>query len=167
MATSVSDLQIADDAKGLLTLLDNILETTVDIFESSRIPIPSKQFWTVGEAVYDYEQVSVTLSQVYLGRPGDEATEPRPCTDPRSAVVEIAVVRCLPTGVNGKAPSAEKIRQGAEFSAVDAYTLMDSLYQYDKWADQHRGLGVIATVSIPPPSGGMQAVVMTLTVAIP
>lgn len=167
MVRSVSDLQVSDDAKSLLLLLDNILETTVDIFGSARMPIPAKQFWTVGEAVYDCEQVSVTLGQVYLGRPGDEATEPRQCTDPRSAVVDIAIVRCVPVGVNGKPPTAQKIQQGAEMSAVDAYLLLDSLSQYDNWADQHRGLGVIATVSVPPPSGGMQAVVMTLTVAIP
>lgn len=167
MAKSVSDYQIADDAKNLLLLLNRVLETTVDVFESAGVPIPEKRYWTAGEAVFDCEQVVVSLNQGYLGRPGDEATEPRLCHEPRSAVLDISVVRCVPTGNGTKGPSSRQLQDAAEFTAVDSWLLLDSINQYDEWHPGIRGLGVVATVTIPPPQGGFQAVNMTLTLAVP
>ena len=105
---------------------------------------------------------------MYLGSPGDEATEPRRCNDPRSATLNVSVSRQVPVvGQNGRPPSAENIESYAEISAYDAYILLDSASQLDAWEESGFGLGVIATVEVQTPEGGFQTAVLTLTVAVP
>jgi hypothetical protein len=108
---------------------------------------------------------------MYIGTPGDEATAPRRCTDPRSATLLISVSRAVPiTQANGNPPRPADIQAASEVSALDAWILMESNKEFDSsWGGLQGGLGlgVIATVDVDPPEGGFQTTRMTLTIAVP
>jgi hypothetical protein len=159
---------VSEDAYAIKHLLDNVLDSVVNTFLSYGVPLPHRQYWTLGQAAVDCDQLVVTLSQIYLGPPGDQASIPQRCEVARSAVMTITVAREIPTvGLNGRAPSPEKISQAAEISAVDAWVLISSINTFDQWEPGSIGVGVIATVDIPPPEGGYQLVNMQLTMAVP
>jgi hypothetical protein len=164
--TSIDD--VLENAYALRDLLDNVLDSVVSTFQSYNVPLPDRQYWTLGQVAVDCEQLCVVLSQVYLGAPGDPASTPQRCEVARSAVMTVSVARSIPTvGVNGRPPSPEKISQAAEISAVDAWVLISSINTFDQWESGGLGVGVIATVDIPPPEGGFQLVNMQITMAVP
>lgn len=159
---------VSPDVTNIVDFMDSVLERVVDTFESSNVPLPARQYWTVGQAAIDCEQLVVTLIQIYLGPPGDQASSPQRCNMPRTAVMSVTIAREIPTvGQNGRPPSAEKISQAAQISAIDAYTLMQAINLLDIWEDGGFGLGVIATADIAEPQGGFQTVNLQLTMAIP
>lgn len=159
---------VDDDAKHLANHLENVLEKVVATYASYNMPLPDRQYWTLGQTVVDCEQVVVCLLQMYLGSPGDEAVQPRRCNDPRSATITISVSRQIPVvGPSGKAPAPERIEEGMTPAAYDAWILMESMRQFDTWEESGFGLGVIATLETPPPEGGFQTTVLTMTSAIP
>lgn len=168
MALDIDLTAISDDAKPLSLFLQEILDRTVNVFQSYSMPIPERRYWTLGEPAVDCEQLVISFIQMYLGYPGDEATETRRCNDPRSATVHIRVSRKVPTvGPGGKAPSAQDIQEHSQLIAYDAWCLMESASALDAWQDSYPGLGVISTVEVAAPEGGYQTTVMTLTAAIP
>lgn len=159
---------VSDDAKHLALLLQELLDRTVNIYESYSMPLPDRRYWTLGTPAVDCEQLVVSFVQMYIGAPGDEATEPRRCRDPRSATVQISVSRKVPTvGPSQKAPKAEDIQLFSEICAYDAWMLLDSASSLDAWEMAGPGLGIIATVETLAPEGGFQSTTMTLTVAVP
>lgn len=156
------------DAKNLVAHLENVLEKVVATYASYNMPLPDRQYWTLGQTVVDCEQVVVCLLQMYLGSPGDEATEPRRCNDPRSATITVTVSRQIPVvGPSGKAPSPAKIQEGMIPAAYDAWILMESVKMLDTWENAGFGLGVIATLETTPPEGGFQNTILTMTSAVP
>jgi hypothetical protein len=164
----VSDVH--DDAFNLAYMMDKILEKVVAVFTSYNVPLPDRQYWTMGTPIVDCEQVVISFIQMYLGPPGDQASTPQRCNVPRTAVVSVQIARAIPTvGQNGRPPSAEKINEGSRIAAVDAYVLMESMQVFDVWNndDGGYGLGVIATVDGPSAEGGFQTISMQLTLAIP
>lgn len=174
-SSSVSDYGVDEAALSLIGLLQGTLDKVVSIYASYNMPLPGRQYWTLGAPAFDCEQVTVNLVQMYLGEPGNEAALPVPCNAPRSAVLEIAVVRttAVPNS-QGKPPSPEAIIQHAEFLAADSMILMDSIKQFDSWGIDEDpilaglpGLGVIATLEARPAEGGYHAIVLQLTLAVP
>lgn len=160
---------VSDDAKALSNYLQEILERTVNIYESYGIPVPYRRYWTMADPVVDCEQLVVSFIQMYIGSPGDEATTPRRCMDPRSATVHIQVAREVPTvGASGRAPSPEAIQAYSQLQAFDAWALLHSAAELDAWNTSGGfGLGVIATVETSEPQGGFQSTTLTLTSAVP
>jgi hypothetical protein len=69
--------------------------------------------------------------------------------------------------LNGRPPASDKLQEASQISAIDAYVMAQSVNLFDQWDTGSFGLGVIATVDIPPPEGGFQVVNMQLTMAIP
>lgn len=160
--------QVDDAALNIVDFLDGVLERVEATFQSFNVPLPSRRYWTVGQTAIDCEQLVVTLVQVYLGPPGDQASAPQRCNMPRTAVLTVTIAREIPVvGQNGRPPSAEKITDGSKISAIDAYVLMSSINSLDMWETGGYGVGVIATADITPPEGGFQVVNMQLTMAIP
>lgn len=160
--------EVHPDALDLKELLEGVLERVVSIFESYNVPLPSRQYWTMGPPAIDCEQLVVSFIQMYLGAPGDQASTPQRCTMPRSAVMTISLAREVPTvGQNGRPPEASKIQTYAEISAVDAWVLMQSINLLDMWEEGGFGVGVIATVDSPSSEGGFQVVNMQITMAVP
>jgi hypothetical protein len=169
MPTPINTATVDDAAKNLAALMQGVLDSVINTYQSYNMPIPGRRYWTLGSPSVDCEQVVVSMLQMYIGSPGDEATEPRRCNDPRSATLLVSVSREVPTvSINGKAPSADDIQAFSEISAYDAWILLDSSRALDQWATGGSfGLGVIATVETNAPEGGFQTVTMTITVAVP
>lgn len=159
---------VDDEALNVISLMDGVLQRVVSTFNSYNVPLPMRQYWTVGQQAIDCEQLAVTLIQIYLGPPGDQASTPQRCNTARTAVMSVSISREIPTvGQNGRPPAADKIEEAAKISAIDGYVLMQSLNQLDMWEPGGYGIGVIATADFPPPEGGFQTVNMQLTMAIP
>lgn len=168
MALDPSKYDLDEDATRLKDLLDQILEAVVSVYESARFPLPTRRYWTVGTAPTDCEQIVVSLVNLYLGAPGDQATVPLQCNAAKSAVVNIQISRPVPTvGQGGRPPSPESIQKAAEVSVIDSWLLMGNLEQFDLWGDGGPSLGVIATIAGTPPQGGYQTTSMQLTLAVP
>ena len=168
MGLNVNPATVSSDAKNLAILMQNVLNAVIDTYTSYTMPLPGRRYWTLGTPSVDCEQVVVSMLQMYIGSPGDEATSPRRCSDPRSATLIVQVSREVPTvGTNGRAPSEEAIQDGSEISAYDAWILLDSARLLDRWDPANFGLGVIATVETSAPEGGFQTVSMTITMAVP
>lgn len=162
---------VSNDAKHLASFLQSILDKVVSVYDSYDMPLPERRYYTFGAPAVDCEQIAVSFLQMYIGTPGDEATAPRRCTDPRSATLLISVARSVPiTQANGNPPRAADIQAASEVSALDAWILMESNKEFDSsWGGLQGGLGlgVIATVDVDPPEGGFQTTRMTLTIAVP
>lgn len=156
------------DALNLKNFLDAVLQKTVSKFEELNVPVPSRYFWTMGEPSIDCEQLVVSFIQIYLGLPGDEASQPQRCSVPRSAVLRISVSRPIPVvGVNGKAPTGDKIQEASEIAAVDTWVFMELINELDQWEPGEYGMGVIATVEAANPEGGFQTTNMQVTLVVP
>jgi hypothetical protein len=159
---------VSDDAKNLAIMLDEMLERVVNIYNSYSMPVPERRYWTLGTPAVDCEQLVVSFIQMYIGSPGDEATQPRKCRDPRSATIQVQVSRQVPTATStGRPPSAEDIEAFSVLQAYDAWVLLDAAADLDAWDQNGYGLGIIATVEVSEPQGGFQTAVMTLTTAVP
>ena len=160
---------VDDGAKNLALFLQEVLDRVISCYGSFNMPLPSRRYWTFGTPAVDCEQLVVSMIQMYVGTPGDEATDPRRCNDPRSATLNISVSRVVPISQqNGNPPSADDIQDAAVVSAYDAWVLMESIQQLDAWGGMEGyGLGVIATVDAAEPEGGFSTTRMTITMAIP
>lgn len=168
MATPINKAAVSSDAKNLANLMQEVLDRVVAVYASYTMPLPSRQYWTMGIPAVDCEQVVVSFVQMYVGAPGDEATQPRRCSDPRSATLNVSVSRQVPVvGQNGRPPAADAIENYAEISAYDAWILLESAAQLDAWEQGSFGLGVIATVEVQTPEGGYQTAMLTITMAVP
>lgn len=169
MSSQYDISSISDDVKALSTYLEEVLQRTVNIYDSYNIPVPARRYWTMADPVVDCEQLVVSFIQMYIGSPGDEATSPRRCMDPRSATIHVSIARSVPTvGASGKAPAADTIQQYSQLQAIDAWALLYSAAELDTWSSSGGfGLGVIATVETSEPQGGFQSTVLTLTSAVP
>lgn len=168
--SSIVDISgVTAESKNLANFLQEVLNRVISVYASYNMPLPTRRYYTMATPVVDCEQISVSFVQMYLGAPGDEATEPRRGQDPRSATIAIQVARAVPISQqNGNPPSADDIQAAAEVSAHDAWILMESMNNLDTWSNEGPfGLGVIATVDADPPEGGFQTTRMTLTMAIP
>jgi hypothetical protein len=169
MAGLLNINDVSEDALHLKNMLDGVLERVQSVYQSYNVPLPQRQYWTMGQPAIDCEQLVVSLIQMYLGTPGQEATTPQRCHVPRSATISISVARqTAVVGMNGRPPSASQIEQSAYSSAVDAWILMECVNLFDTW-DQGAGfgLGVIATLDVPDPQGGYNMPTLSITMAVP
>jgi hypothetical protein len=159
---------VSAGALNLKNLMDGVLEKTVEVFEEYNVPLPSRQFWTVGEPAIDCEQLVVSFIQTYLGLPGNQASEPQRCQAVRSVVLTISISREIPVvGVNGKAPTGDKIEEASRIAVVDAWMFMELINKLDQWEPGEFGLGVIATADSSGFDGGFQTTAMQLTMVVP
>jgi hypothetical protein len=160
---------VNDDAKNLANFLQEVLNRVINVYDSYNMPLPGRRYYTFGVPAVDCEQVVVSMIQMYIGTPGDEANEPRRCNDPRSATLNISISRAVPiTQANGAAPLADDIQDAAYVCALDSWVLMESVNDLDTWGEQgFPGLGVIATLDANQPEGGFTTTRLTITMAIP
>lgn len=76
-------------------LLDYVLAAALD----DGVDLPVRRYVTAGQAVYDCEQVAVTMAVVTTGLPGSATpggTSIASCPLPWQIVLEAAIVRCAP-----------------------------------------------------------------------
>jgi len=168
LSLPVNLADVSVDALHLKNMMDGVIERVCSIYQSYNVPLPNKKYWTMGTPVIDCEQVVASFSQLYLGAPGDQASEPQRCNVPRTVTMTVSIARSFPTsGQNGRPPSAETIEKASSLSAIDAWILIESVRLFDMWDDSTFGPGVIATVDVAEPTGGIQLVNMQLTMAVP
>lgn len=168
MVKSIENYQISEDALNLVNLMKTTLSEVEGIYEKYNVPLPARRYWAMARPAEDCEQVVVSFLQMYLGAPGDQANLPQHCNvAPRSAVLEISITRCYPVGINGKEVPVGQIEDASEWGAIDAWVLMDSLPVFDNFGGLGAGPGIIATITVNEPSGGLQSTIMNLTVAVP
>jgi hypothetical protein len=165
-------MPISENVTNLADMMDKILERVQHGFEENGVSLPDRQYWQAGIPAADCEQLVVSFSQAYIGPPGDEANEPQRCNSPRTAQVDIQILRCAPApGKNGKPPTAESLQNFGRLQTIDAYTLLEIACSLDTWDDQFDlggpGMGVIATVDAGDNEGSFQGPTLHLTVAIP
>lgn len=133
---------------------------------SDPVTLPDRQYVTAGQAVYDCEQVAVTMIQSTAGLPLQTtpgAGSINACPMPENLTLEVAIVRCSPTvGDNGAPPSVSKLNNHARTQARDADVLMAAVQK--RVSERFGTVGV--TISFPPPSGGMSATLARVQVAI-
>lgn len=165
----INTSDIAPEAFNLKNLMEGILERVQSVFQSYNVPLPARQYWTISaQPAIDCEQLVVSFSQMYLGAPGDQATDPQRCNMPRTATVSVLLSRAVPTvGQSGRAPEPQKIQDSSVISAIDAWILMESINLMDQWDESGFGLGVIATLDVVGPEGGYTSVNLQLTLAVP
>lgn len=168
MALPINISDFSSDSLNLKEMMEGVLEKVCNTFQSYNVTLPSRQYWTMGQPALDCEQLVVAFTQMYLGTPGDQATDPQRCHVPRTAVLNVILTRQIPTiGQSGKAPSASKIEESSYISAVDAWVMMESINQLDQWDETGFGLGVIATLDMIGPEGGYTSTNLQLTIAVP
>ena len=159
---------VSNEALNLKTLMDGVLERVESTFGSYNVPLPERRYWTLGQPAIDCDQLVVSFIQMYLGTPGDEASTPQRCHQPRTAVLSISLAREIPTAQqNGKPPSGQTIEQASYISAVDSWVLMESVNLFDQWDETGFGMGVIATVEASTAAGGFEVVTMQLSLVVP
>lgn len=164
-------MAIKPSALSIASMMDDILARIVTGFANAGVELPDRQYWTLGQPAADCEQLVVSFMQAYVGPPGDEANEPQTCNSPRTAQLDIQILRCIPAplGPRAKAPTAEAIQAASVALVTDAWVLLDLACTLDTWDGDlmGRGMGVIATVDAGEAQGGFQGPTMHLTVAIP
>jgi|688.fasta_scaffold435120_2 hypothetical protein len=164
----VSIANVNNDALSLKTFMDAVLDKIVETYADYNVPLPTRQFWTMGDPAIDCDQLCVSFVQMYLGLPGDEASQPQRCTQPRTAVLTVSLSREIPVvGSNGKAPTADKIQEGSEIAAVDAWMFMELINKLDQWEPGEFGMGVIATAEAATAEGGFQTMRMQVSMVVP
>lgn len=146
--------------------LEKLLETVVGVYEQAGVPLPGRKYWMVGAPPEDCAQVVVSLLQIYLGTPGDQAADIQRCDSPTTAVVNVHITRDYPIGELGKTVSTERITAASSWAAVDSWVLFKAMREFDKDEWGVPGLGAIATVTARPPAGGVQTTVLNLSTAV-
>lgn len=162
----IENYGIDPDALDLVQHLKKLLDTVVGVYEQAGVPLPSRRYFMVGPPPEDCAQVVVSLVQVYLGIPGDQAAEIQRCDEPSTAVVNIHVTRDYPKGQQGKAVPVEDIMDASSWGAVDSWLLFKAMKEFDKDEFGIPGMGAIATVTARPPGGAVQTTVLNLSTVV-
>lgn len=163
--SKVSDYNINADAFVVVDMMERVLDAVVGLFEQQGVPLPTRRYWMMGPApAEDCAQVVVCWVQGYLGVPGDQASDGNRCSEPRSGVLNIYITRDYPIGQGGQPPSPEAITEASKWSAVDTAVLLWGLEELNQFGDGFgTAPGVIATVNVSEPNGGVQSTVLNLT----
>lgn len=169
MTTIVPDPELAADARSLVRLMDSVLERIVAAYDRAGVPLPERRYWTMQTPSADCEQLVVSLMGMYIGPPGDQAATPQRCHSPRTATLNVQVLRAIPTssGRMNVPPSATAIQSASEALAVDSWLLLEAAADTDRWNDGAPGFGVIATITAGQPQGGFQGPTLILALAVP
>lgn len=152
-------------AVGLLA--DRLLAKIVEVYAESETPLPARRYKTVGgqgDTVHDGEQVTVSWEQGYSGLPGAQSLTPVTRTEPRSAVYVAEIVRKIPgLSPKGLDPTPAAISAAADLQMKDAQLLMEAGMRTAEQGWNKKG---IVDVSAGKPSGKVQAIILSLVVAL-
>lgn len=166
-------MAVNDNVMNLNVMMDKILNRVVGGFEANGVDLPDRRYWTFGEPAADCDQIVCSVRQLYVGPVGDEASEPQRCNSPRTAQIDIQILRKVPgPGPRGQSPTWEKLQESGRTQGIDAYTLLEIAAGLDTWDDEYTmgtgpGPGIIATVDAGEVEGDYQGPTLHLTVQIP
>jgi len=140
---------------------DDGLQCVITEYLGRGVPLPDRQYWTIGETAHDCEQVVLCVQQMFLGTSAFPA-ETSQCNGPRGLTFTIEVVRCVPgLTQRGQAPAAIDIQEASVDPVVDMEILMDCAKCFDEWNN-----GIVATVDVIPANGGVHGAIATYTATL-
>lgn len=146
----------------LRDFMHEVLDGIVSVYGQAGLPLPDRRYVAAGSTVHDCEQLTVSLAQMYMGAPGDQAQTAVQCDAMRSAMVTIELVRCIP--VTGRtAPTVEQIEAAADAQMIDAWMLLEAATAV---ASSHGFGGLLADVTPGEAQGGFQAIILNLTMGV-
>lgn len=115
----------------LSTAGTTILDKVVNVASLHLYDLPSKQYVTTGPAVFDCEQVAVSLLRINSGlglNPGAELVQGGPgCDFGWSIVAELAIVRCAPKPSPKGVVPLDRLKAGTEKSSQDTFILLETI----------------------------------------
>lgn len=144
-------------------LVHRVLDAVVAVYAQNSVSLPDRRYVQLNTATVDCEQVTVSLAQMYLGSPGNQAILPQRCESPRTAVMLVEIVRCVPApGPRGVPPTVAQIEASADQFLIDAWLLMEAVtVAVDTGFD-----GVLADVSASDRQGQFQGITLTLIMQV-
>jgi len=141
--------------------LDAGFQCVVDHYTSVGVPLPERQYWTIGQTAHDCEQIVLVVQQMFLGT-ADNPMGTSQCNGPRSITFTIEVIRCVPVmSSRGQAPAAQAIEVSSVNPVIDMEILMDVAHCFDQF-----GTGIVVTIDALPASGGFHGMVATYTATL-
>jgi hypothetical protein len=141
--------------------LDAGFQCVVEHYRSVGVPLPERQYWTIGQTAHDCEQIVLTIQQMFLGT-ADNMLATNQCNAPRSITFAIEVIRCVPVMSNrGQAPSAQAIETSSVNPVIDMEILMDVASCFDQF-----NVGIVVTIDAFPAQGGFHGMVATYTATL-
>ena len=110
---------------------EQMLNSVLNAAALNLYDLPGKQYVTTGPAVFDCEQVAVSLLRIDSGISMNPAAEliqaGAGCDFGWSILAEIAIVRCAPKPNTKGVVPATKLMAGTEQSSQDAFILMSAI----------------------------------------
>lgn len=153
-------LRIAQEA-------EKILDITSAVFQENGIPLPERRFLAIGETAHDCEQVTVSFASAGLGMPGDGNPQRQSCSAASyNATFNIEIVRKTPQGTKTSGgvkyvpPKATDLQAYGVPRMIDSWLLIKIAQKYEQTTLSRSST---YTVVAGPDSGGMQAIVLTLS----
>jgi hypothetical protein len=156
------------------------------LYADHGVSLPTRRIWAAGSVPPECEQLVVSFTGLREGLiEGDNAPN-RPCETLVVAEFKVRVSRCVPVGDDvGNPPSPEEIGAAADMLSTDSYLLVKLAGCYfDLFSlgspgggrvvygvDGSRqiipgGMGVDISLEVEDPQGGMQSVVLTLSMVV-
>lgn len=151
---------------GTLERLHNSIITT---FNEKGVGLPVRQYFAAGDEAqnaWDCEQLTLNVTQVYLGIPGTPTIQPRGCDLAMNADFVVQLVRCVPqpttirSGSALRPPSAAALTEMTHVQGIDASILLESVF------NMRFGGGLIASVSFTGVQGEYQATILTISASL-
>jgi hypothetical protein len=145
---------------------DQLMDKIVEVFGTAGVPLPDRKFFTVGTPVYDCEELVVVFQGVRKGMTGGE-DEPQNCDAPSTATFQAHLVRCFPVPQDAPSPPpANVLTKSADELMVDAWLMLRAADELNR--DPFTSLGgMIYSVNVGEPSGGLVGVVLDLQAMVP
>ena len=158
------------------TAAETLLSLINAVYVEAGEQLPDRQYVTAGrhdsEVVHDCEAVSVIIEQGFNGTPSQRVQTPSFCHDPRSVTLTVEVVRCQPVPSRGRGTdgtiAVADLNATALTQATDMFLLMEAGLRLGEadFNDRIDRPGALADVTVGRESGGMQAVVLTVTTVV-
>lgn len=151
-----------------------ILETIKAHFLANGISLPERRYLAVGDlgsTAHDKEQVTVGFSVMSEGLPFNSVPVMNACLTPDHGIFYAEIVRCTPQptnsgGLKASYPAPEEMSEYATLRMRDAWLLKRVAEDLSANISFTFTKKVVYGVSVPPESGGLQAVVLTLNTAV-
>lgn len=152
----------------LMAIAREILTIVVDGCTARNVTLPKTRYVApAATPAYDTDQVTVNIGTLTPGRPGGAAMTQEAGDTSQYASFTIAIVRNVPIGDGGNAPSTREAEAAAAIIAADVATLYDVLTTA-RWRNafgEHVPVG-IADVHTDGPQGAVGATVAAVYVAV-
>jgi hypothetical protein len=125
------------------------------------VPLPARQYWTIGQTAHDCEQAVLAVQQMFLGT-AENPMELTQCNGPRGLTFTFEVVRCVPGLTNrGQPPTADSVEIASVNPVIDMEIMLDLAKYFDPYL-----IGVVVNVDPITASGGFHGAIATYSVSL-